>query len=360
MQHINLNNIGKVCYGPGSFLQLGEIIEPRRVDNKGYMVFIVDDYFEGKELANKIPAKQNDRVYFIDASHDEPKTSQIDELRDELLMDQGLPSGIIGIGGGSIMDIAKALSLMVTNEGSSVLYQGLNLIKKPGIYHCGVPTISGTGAECSMTAVLSGPEKKLGLKCEWTVFNQVVLDPTLTASVPNDQWFFTGMDTYIHCIESASGIKYNTFSKAYGDQSIELCKAVFLGENAGQNPENDEKLMLASLFGGLSLTYSEVGVCHALSYGLSFVFGTRHGYANCLAFNHLKDVYGDAVDEFHGMLERFNVELPQNLSKDWTDKEITAMAKIAIRLEHMWNHAFGPDWKSQVSMEYIEGLYRRM
>ena len=73
MQHINFNNIGKVCYGPGSFLQLGEIIEPRRVDNKGYMVFIVDDYFEGKELANKIPAKQNDRVYFIDASHDEPK-----------------------------------------------------------------------------------------------------------------------------------------------------------------------------------------------------------------------------------------------------------------------------------------------
>ena len=118
--------------------------------------------------------------------------------------------------------------------------------------------------------------------------------------------------------------------------------------------------MLASLFGGLSLTYSEVGVCHALSYGLSFVFGTRHGYANCLSFYHLKDIYGDAVDEFHGMLERFNVELPKNLSKDWTDKEITAMATIAIRLEHMWDHAFGPEWKSQVSMEYIEGLYRRM
>ena len=290
MKHINFNNIGKICYGKGSFSQLGEILEPRRNDNQGYMVFVVDDYFEGKELATRLPLVDGDRVYFIDASHDEPKTSQIDELRDELLADQGLPAGIVGIGGGSIMDIAKALSLMVTNEGSSTLYQGLNLIKKPGIYHCGVPTISGTGAECSMTAVLSGPEKKLGLKCEWTVFNQVVLDPDLTASVPRDQWFYTGMDTFIHCIESATGIKYNTFSKAYGDQSIELCKEVFLGENAGQNPENDEKLMLASLFGGLSLTYSEVGVCHALSYGLSFVFGTRHGYANCLAFNHLEDV----------------------------------------------------------------------
>ena len=80
------------------------------------------------------------------------------------------------------MDIAKALSLMLTNEGSSTLYQGLNLIKKPGIYHVGVPTISGTGAEVSMTAVLTGPVKKLGLKCEWTVFNQIVLDPELIAT----------------------------------------------------------------------------------------------------------------------------------------------------------------------------------
>ena len=360
MNHINFNNIGKICYGRGSFNQLGEILQPKRNENEGFMVFLVDDYFEGKELAKNLPMESNDMVYYIDGSHEEPKTSQIDELRDEVLSTKGLPAGIVGIGGGSIMDITKALALMVTNEGSSVLYQGLNLIKKPGVYHVGVPTISGTGAECSMTAVLSGPEKKLGLKCEWTVFNQVVLDPDLIASVPTNQWFYTGMDTYIHCIESATGIKYNAFSKAYGDQSIELCREVFLGENAGQNSENDEKLMLASLFGGLSLTYSEVGVCHALSYGLSYVFGTRHGYANCLAFNHLHDIYGDAVNEFHEMLERFNVTLPQNQAAGWSDAEITAMAKIAIRLEHMWYHAFGPDWKNKVTMEYIENFYRRM
>lgn len=360
MQHINFNNIGKICYGKGSFDQLGEILEPRRSENEGYMVFVVDDYFKGKELQSRLPLAENDMLYFIDGSHEEPKTDQIDFLRDEILEQQGLPAGVVGIGGGSLMDIAKALSLMLTNEGSSTLYQGLNLIKKPGIYHCGVPTISGTGAECSMTAVLTGPEKKLGLKCEWTVFNQVVLDPELTATVPTDHWFYTGMDCFIHCIESETGIKYNMFSKAYGDESLRLCREVFLGENAGQNPENDEKLMVASLFGGLSLTYSEVGVCHALSYGLSKIFGTRHGLANCIAFNHLKDIYGDAVDEFHSMLEKFNISLPENLSANWTEEEITAMCKVAIRLEHMWNHAFGENWKSKVDMNYIKGLYRRM
>jgi 3-deoxy-alpha-D-manno-octulosonate 8-oxidase len=157
---------------------------------------------------------------------------------------RGIPAGVIGIGGGSIMDIAKAISLMFTNEGSSTQYQGLNLIKKPGIYHLGVPTISGTGAEVSMTAVLTGPEKKLGLKCDWTVFNQVILDPELIASVPTDKWFYTGMDTYIHCVESETGQLNNAFSHAYAEQAMVLCRDIYLGEKAGQTPENDDKLMV--------------------------------------------------------------------------------------------------------------------
>lgn len=358
--HKNFKNIEKIVYGRGSFNQLDEIIEPIRKENDGFFIFVVDQYFKGKELETQLPVKANDVVYFIDVDPKEPTTDQIDSLRDEVLANNGMPSGIVGIGGGSIMDIAKASALMFKNEGSSVPYQGLNLIKNEGIYHLGVPTVSGTGAECSMTAVLSGPEKKLGLKCEWTVFNQVILDPNLTASVPSDQWFYTGMDTFIHCIESKSGINYNIFSQAYGDQSIELCKEVFLGDNAGQNPENDEKLMMASLFGGLSLTYSEVGACHALSYGLSVVFGMKHGYANCIAFNHLDEFYGDAVNDFRGMVERFNVTLPQNLSKDWSEDEITEMAQVAINLPFMWRHAIGEDWESKFGIEDIKNLYRRM
>ena len=358
--HKNFKNIEKIVFGRGSFNQLDEIIAPIRKQNDGFFVFVVDKYFEGKELANRIPKQAKDVVYFIDVDPKEPTTDQIDNLRDEVIEKNGMPSGIVGIGGGSIMDIAKASALMFKNEGSSVPYQGLNLIKNEGIYHLGVPTVSGTGAECSMTAVLSGPEKKLGLKCEWTVFNQVILDPDLTATVPSDQWFYTGMDTFIHCIESKSGINYNVFSQAYGDQSIALCKEVFLGDNAGQNPENDEKLMMASLFGGLSLTYSEVGACHALSYGLSVVLGMKHGYANCLAFNHLDEFYGGAVNDFRGMVKQFNVTLPQGLSKNWSEEQITDMAQVAINLPFMWRHAIGEDWESKFGLEDIKNLYRRM
>jgi len=358
--HKNFKNIDKVVFGRGCFDQMDQILSPVRANNQQYIVFIVDHYFKGKPLEQKIPIHNGDLVYFIDVDIHEPTTEQIDYLRDNILNSNGLPSGIVGIGGGSVMDIAKALALMVTNEGSSTLYQGLNLIQKPGIYHLGVPTISGTGAEVSMTAVLTGPEKKLGLKCDWTVFNQVILDPDLLATVPKDWWFFTGMDTYIHCIESENGQLNNAFSHAYAEQALKLCKDVYLGDRSGQTEENNEKLMVASLMGGLSLTYSEVGVCHALSYGLSKILGTRHCYANCIIFQHLKDYYPVGHLEFMQMVYSHSINLPKNLSQDWSDEQINAMAHVAYNLTHMWNHAIGSDWKEKITIELIEDLYRRM
>jgi alcohol dehydrogenase class IV len=78
------------------------------------------------------------------------------QLKDEF----GTISGIIGVGGGSVMDLAKAVSLMMNNPGSSADYQGWDLVKNPGVYKAGIPTLSGTGAEVSRTCVLTGPTKK--------------------------------------------------------------------------------------------------------------------------------------------------------------------------------------------------------
>ncbi len=358
--HKNFKGIEKTVFGRGSFAQLGDIVEEGRNENDRFMLYVVDNYFKGKDLEKKIPANASDVVVFIDVDPEEPTTKQIDSLRDSVKNSKGIPAAVIGIGGGSIMDIAKAVSLMFTNEGSSVLYQGLNLIKKPGVYHIGVPTVSGTGAECSMTAVLTGPEKKLGLKCEWTVFNQVVLDPDLIASVPRDKWFYTGMDTYIHCIESREGILNNAYSTAYGEQSLALCRDIYLGEKSGQTKENDDKLMVASLMGGLSLTYSEVGIVHAMSYGLSKILGAKHCIANCIAFQHLGDYYPEGLKEFNEMIRRHKIDLPKGLSKQWSEETITAMANVSIKLEHMWNHAIGTDWKTKITLDTVKDLFRRL
>src|SRR5687768_10857801 len=101
--HKNFKNIEKVVYGRGSFDTMESILAPVREQNDHFFLFIVDDYFNGKELANRLPATAADVIKFIDVDPHEPTTEQIDNLRDEVLSSKGLPSGVIGIGGGSIM-----------------------------------------------------------------------------------------------------------------------------------------------------------------------------------------------------------------------------------------------------------------
>src|SRR5690606_4463104 len=115
--------------------------------------------------------------------------------------------------------------------------------------------------------------------------------------VPKDQWFYTGMDCYVHCIESLNGTYLNTFSKSYGEKALELCKEIFI-ESDSNDEESQDKLMMASWHGGMSIAYSQVGVAHAMSYGLSYLLGVKHGIGNCIVFDHLEEYYPEGVALF--------------------------------------------------------------
>lgn len=357
----NFKGIDRCIFGKGTFSQLGDILDKRRQVATDFAVILVDKVFEAKELGQRARqvAKAQDLLIFVNVSDYEPKTEQIDQIVSQIkAFAPALPVSVVGIGGGSIMDIAKATSLMLTNPGKSEQYQGLDLIKIPGVHCTVVPTLAGTGAEVSMTAVLTGPVKKLGLKCDYTVPDQVLLDPDIIRDAPEEQRFYTAMDCYIHAVEALDGSKRNTFSDAYGQKSLEMCQEVFLGDLSRE--EADEKLMIASYLGGLSLTYSQVGVCHALSYGLSYVLGTRHGEANCIVFYHLQDYYGKYVLEFREMLKKHHITLRQGITRHLSEADMEKMVDVAYALDHMWDHAFGPDWKSIMTRDKIKALYQLM
>src|SRR3984957_2961555 len=156
----NFKMVGYVVYGRGSFNQLDEILAPQR-KGEAPMVFLLDHFFENKPLASRIPLRGKDKLIFADVSH-EPKTTYVDRLAAELKAEFGTVSGIVGVGGGSAMDLAKAVSLMMTNTGSPADYQGWDLVKQPGVYKVGIPTLSGTRAGVSRTAVPGGRAKKRG------------------------------------------------------------------------------------------------------------------------------------------------------------------------------------------------------
>ncbi len=358
-QYRNFPMVPKVVYGAGSFDQLTSIIGSQRKD-KAPFIFLVDDVFtENTALTDRIQLRFNDKLLFISAD-EEPKTSQVDQIVAAIKKEfTYVPSGIIGIGGGTILDLAKAVSIMLANKGSAADYQGWDLVPHKAVYHVGIPTISGTGSEVSRTTVLTGPVKKLGINSDFTPFDQVILDPELTQGVPKNQWFYTGMDCFIHCVESLNGTFLNEFSKSYGEKAYDICLEIFLHQELSEE-EARGKLMMASWHGGMSIAYSQVGVAHAMSYGLSYVLGTKHGLGNCIVFNHLEEFYPTDVALFKEMVAKHDIHIPQGLCNNLSETEMETMIDIALGLVPLWENALGEDWEQKMSRDRLRSLYLKM
>ncbi len=355
----NFPMVPKVVFGEGCFDQLSSILSSQKQE-KAPFIFLVDDVFkENKEFLDRIQLRFNDKLIFVSAE-EEPKTSQVDNLVNDIKAEFiHTPSGIIGIGGGTVMDLAKAVSIMLINKGSAADYQGWDLVKQKAVYHVGVPTISGTGAEVSRTTVLTGPVRKLGINSDFTPFDQVILDPALTKGVPKNQWFYTGMDCFIHCVESLNGTFLNAFSQSYGEKAYDLCMEIFLGDTLSEE-ESRAKLMMASWHGGMSIAYSQVGVAHAMSYGLGYVLGTKHGVGNCIVFQHLGEFYPKDVALFKEMVEKHNVEIPQGICKNLSEAQMDTMITVAMGMVPLWENALGSNWETIITPTKLKELYLKM
>ena len=361
MKHRNFQTVPKMIFGRGSFDQLDDVLDDQRNNEADFVVFLVDEIHKNKPLAERIPALPQDQVIWLNID-DEPKTIYVDALTEQVQAfakenNNGKdPVSVVGLGGGSSLDIGKAVALLLTNEGGSASYQGWDLIKNPAVHHVGIPTISGTGAEASRTTVLTGPERKLGMNSDYTVFDQIIMDPDLIAGVDKDQWFYTGMDCYIHNIEALNGTYINEFAKAFGEKSLELCNQVFLDDHE----DAEEKLMMASYMGGQSIAYSQVGACHALSYGLSYVLGFHHGIGNCIVFDVLDDFYPEGVKTFRKMVKKHNIKIPQNVCANLTEAQMDKMIQVSSGMAPLWDNVYGPDWQQKVTPALLKSLFERM
>src|SRR5205085_7885931 len=114
------------------------------------------------------------------------------------------------------------------------------------------------------------------------------------------------------------------FSRSYGEKAQQLCEEVFLDKD-GWDDESDEQLMMASYAGGMSIAYSQVGVAHAISYGLSYLLGTKHGVGNCIVFNHLQEFYPEGVKEFKEMVQKNGITIPKNICAGLTEEQFQVM-----------------------------------
>jgi 3-deoxy-alpha-D-manno-octulosonate 8-oxidase len=197
------------------------------------------------------------------------------------------------------------------------------------------------------------------MNSDYTPFDQIVLDPELTANAPANQRFYTGMDCYIHCIESLTGTYLNEFSKSYGEKALELCREVYVKRD-GWDETSDDKLMMASYAGGMSIAYSQVGVAHAVSYGLSYLLGTRHGIGNCIVFNQLEEFYPEGVKEFKYMVDKNQIDIPKNICANLSDEQFDKMIDVSLVMKPLWENALGKDWEKTITRDKLRKLYERL
>ncbi len=273
----------KIVFGNGELLKLAGHIQDLHANNS---LVVIDKNLAKTDLLEKIEkVLVPEGIKFTVYNKVEPEPPI--ELADEgaKLAIKNKCDIVIGIGGGSAMDVAKATAVLATAKGGAVDYLGLNKVPKPGLPKIMIPTTAGTGSEITFTAVFvrKNLQKKEGMNSPYLYPELALLDPELTLSLPPAPTAHTGLDALCHAIESYTSVNSSPMSKMFSLEAIAL-----IAENLrtcvhdGKNIVAREKMLLGSLYAGIGLANAGVTAVHSLSYPLGGKYGVGHGLANTM------------------------------------------------------------------------------
>jgi alcohol dehydrogenase len=197
---------------------------------------------------------------------------------------------VIGLGGGSALDVAKCASALATNEQDVAQYLGIDKVERPGVPKILIPTTAGTGSEVTNVAVLSlkADKTKKGIVSRHLLADTAILDPELTFGLPPAVTASTGMDALTHAIEAyvsrfAQPLTDDFALKAIHMISASLRTAVYNGKDFNAR----DTMLTASLYAGLAFGSAATGMVHGLAMPLGGQFNIAHGIANSVLLPHV-------------------------------------------------------------------------
>ncbi len=289
---------------------------------------------------------------------------------------------ILGVGGGSSMDIASVASVMSTNPGRIQDYLGINLVKKPGIPTILIPTTAGTGAEVTPNAILTDVEAKLkkAIVSPYILPRVAIVDPLLSLSMPPPVTSSSGIDALTHAIESYTSNNATVLTDLFAKEAIMLIgRSLRTAVANGNNLQARYDMSIGSLYAGIALANAGVTAVHALAYPLGGQFNVAHGIANGLLlpyvmeFNVLGDIpkfaqiaqlLGEKVEPLP-LLEQAHraantvkaiykdLKIPQSLTELEVPKEaIPGMAKAAMNVTRLMGNN-----PREMAVEDVERIY---
>lgn len=273
----------KIVFGNGSILTLATHVKEHHAQNP---LIVIDKNLAKTGMQERIASilvSEGIKFTVYDKVEPEPRIETVDE--GAALAVKNKCDMVIGIGGGSAMDVAKAIAVIATNKGAAVDYLGLNKVPKAGLPKIMIPTTAGTGSEVTFTAVFvrKNLKKKEGMNSPYLYPELALLDPELTLSLPPAPTAQTGLDALCHAIESYTSVNSSPMSEMFSLEAISL-----IAENLrtcvhdGKNIVARERMLLGSLYAGIGLANAGVTAVHSLSYPLGGKFGVSHGLANTI------------------------------------------------------------------------------
>ncbi len=210
------------------------------------------------------------------------------------------PDLVIGLGGGSVMDVAKLVAVLWDGEQSVPDVVGVGKVAGRHTALAQVPTTSGTGSEAGIRSLVTNPETlaKMAVESLHMLADIAVLDPELTYSVPAAVTAATGVDALAHCVEAFTSLKSHPLIDGYARQGIELVGRYLARAVAdGTDTEARAGMMLASFYGGICLGPVNTASGHALAYPLGTRLKLPHGLANAIIFPHVLAFNAPSVPE---------------------------------------------------------------
>ncbi len=225
-------------------------------------------------------ADESVEAWLFDGVEENPTTRHVDA--GVAFAQQHDVDGIVGLGGGSAMDCAKGINFILTQGGRMEDYWGTGKATRPMLPSIGIPTTAGTGSEAQSYALISQEGTKVKMACgdRKAKFRAVILDPTLTATMPRSVAAVTGMDAMSHAVESYVATRRNPISQPLAREAWRLLESHFIA--ALDSPEDEAtlgRMQIGAMLAGASIEHSMLGAAHACSNPLTARYGVIHGIA---------------------------------------------------------------------------------
>lgn len=207
---------------------------------------------------------------------------------------------VVAVGGGSVMDTAKAAAILATHGGQIHDYEGLFMVPGPCTPIVAIPTTCGTGSEVSSGAVIKDHEArtKIILTSPYIFPRMAVLDPEMLRSLPAHLVAYTGMDAMTHAIEAFVSTEREPFSEALAIRAVEMVyDNLPLAVDDRSNTDALSKVQLAAAMAGVAFTNVGIGATHAIAHSIGSLYGKHHGLSNAVALPYVMEYNIDTCCE---------------------------------------------------------------